>query len=142
MPAMDNDNTVAPIADVDDPAASDARGAQLVGIARALVGVAMIAAPRAVVRPKNGVPAAGDLVFMVRTIGVRDLALGLGTVAAARSGRRDGTRRWVEFGLLSDALDVMIGTRSSRLLGPGGAATAALVPVPFVVADLWARRSL
>jgi hypothetical protein len=94
-----------------------------------------------VVRPQDGVPAPGNLVFMVRTIGVRDLALGLGTVVAARSSRRRGVRRWIQFGLLSDALDVMTGASSSRLLGRSGAAAAALIPVPFVAADLLVLRS-
>jgi hypothetical protein len=115
-------------------------GALAIGIARALVGIGMIAAPRSVVRPENGVPAAGNLVFMVRTIGVRDLALGLGTVVAARASRGNDARRWIQFGLVSDALDVIIGTRSSPLLGRSGAATAALMPVPFVAADLRVLR--
>jgi len=116
-------------------------GARFMGALRALVGVAMIVAPRAVVRPKDGVPAAGDLVFMVRTIGVRDLALGLGTLAAAGSSSAGDPARWVRFGLVSDALDVLTGTASSGLLGRGGAASAALIPAPFVAADLWVLRS-
>src|SRR6201994_3658675 len=91
------------------------RGAQVMGVLRALVGVAMIAAPRAVARPTNGVPAAGDLVFMVRTIGVRDLAIGLGTLAAAGSTASDA-ERWVRFGLVSDAIDVVVGSSASQLL--------------------------
>jgi hypothetical protein len=132
------DEAVTPIGGVDDAVAG---GALAIGVLRALVGVAMIAAPRSVVRPEGGVPAPGNLVFMVRTIGVRDLALGLGTVAAARSSRGGAVRRWIQFGLLSDALDVVTGARSSRLLGRAGAATAALVPVPFVAADLLVLRS-
>ena len=112
-------------------------GALAMGVLRAAVGVAMIAAPRAVVRPKDGVAPGGDLVFMVRTIGVRDLALGLGTMAAARSGRTDEARRWVRFGLVSDAIDVVVGSVAGPLLGRRGAATAALVPLPFVAADVW-----
>ena len=112
---------------VDTEADSALAGAQAMGVLRALVGVAMIAAPRLVVRPKDGVAAAGDVVFMVRTIGVRDLALGLGTVVAARSSRRGDARRWMQFGLVSDALDVVVGSRSAPLLGRGGAASAALI---------------
>jgi hypothetical protein len=122
-------------------AAGDTVGARAIGVARALVGVAMIVAPRLVVRSNDGEPASGTVAFMVRTIGVRDLALGLGTVTAARSSRTGDARRWVQFGLLSDALDVVIGTRSGPLLGRSGAATAALVPVPFVAADVWILRA-
>jgi len=116
-------------------------GARVMGTLRALVGVAMIAAPRTVVRPKDGVAAAGDLVFMVRTIGVRDLALGLGTLAAASSSTSADPARWVRFGLVSDALDVVTGMASAGLLGWGGAAGAALIPAPFVAADLWVLRA-
>jgi hypothetical protein len=115
--------------------------AAAMGLLRALVGVAMIAAPGLVVRPRKGETASGTVTFMVRTIGVRDLALGLGTLAAARSSRGGDARRWIQFGLLSDALDVVIGTRSAPLLGRGGAASAALIPAPFVAADVWILRS-
>jgi hypothetical protein len=117
------------------------KGARVMGTLRALVGVAMIVAPRTVVRPKDGVAAAGDLVFMVRTIGVRDLALGLGTLVAASSTSSADPARWVRFGMVSDALDVVTGTASGGLLGRRGAASAALIPAPFVVADLWVLRS-
>lgn len=120
---------------------TDNAGPRAIGVLRALVGVAMIVAPRLVVRSTDGEPESGTVAFMVRTIGVRDLALGLGTVTAARSSRSGDARRWVQFGLLSDALDVVIGTRSPPLLGRSGAATAALVPVPFVAADLWILRA-
>jgi hypothetical protein len=132
---MTMDDAVTPIGGVDAAA-----GALVIDVLRTLVGLAMIAAPRLVVRPEDGAPAPGNLVFMVRTIGVRDLALGLGAVTAARSSLGGNVRRWIQFGLLSDALDVMTGAGSSRLLGLGGAATAALVPVPFVAADLWVLR--
>ena len=132
------DDSVTAIGPVDDAVAS---GARIVGLLRAAVGIAMIVAPRVVVRPQDGVPASGIVAFMVRTIGVRDLALGLGTMAAARSSRRSDARRWIQFGLLSDGLDTVIGAGSVPLLGRSGAATAALVPVPFVAADLWVLRS-
>jgi hypothetical protein len=118
-----------------------ARGAQMMGLLRAAVGIAMIMVPRSVVRPQGDEPSPGNLVFMVRTIGVRDLALGLGTLAAAQSSRGSDARRWVQFGLLSDALDTVIGAGSGRLLGRRGAAMAALIPAPFVAADVWVLRS-
>jgi hypothetical protein len=133
---MDDEATVIGPAD-NDPVA---RGARTMGLLRAAVGIAMIVAPRSVVRPQGDEPSPGNLVFMVRTIGVRDLALGLGTLAAARSSRGRDARRWIQFGLLSDALDTVIGAGSGRLLGRRGAATAALVPAPFVAADLWVLR--
>jgi hypothetical protein len=77
----------------------------------------------------------------MRTIGVRDLVLGAGTVAAARAGE-GGVRRWIATGLLSDALDVLTGAVSGSLVGRRGALTAAVLPMPFVLADLLALRHL
>jgi hypothetical protein len=72
---------------------------------------------------------------------VRDLALGLGTLAAASSATAADPARWVRFGMVSDALDVVTGMASGGLLGRRGAASAALIPAPFVAADLWVLRS-
>jgi hypothetical protein len=93
------------------------------------------------VRPQDGEAPSGTVAFMVRTIGVLDLALGLGTLASTRASHRADVRRWIQFGLLSDGLDTIIGSRASAMLGRKGAATAALVPVPFVAADVWVLRS-
>ena len=117
-------------------------GTAAMGWLRAAVGVAMIAAPNLVVPAPEGAPPPGSLAFMVRTIGVRDLAIGLGTVAAARAAAPDDMRRWLRYGLLSDALDVVAGATAGRLLGRGGATAAALIPVPFVAADLGVLRTL
>jgi hypothetical protein len=130
----------ADISMADDVSSTAPRGALAMGVVRSLVGVTMIAVPTLVVRPQDGVPA-GTLAFMVRTIGVRDLALGLGTLTAAHSTRGDDARRWIRFGLVSDALDVLVGAGARRLLGSRGSAAAALIPVPFVAADLWILRS-
>ncbi|MCU1356773.1 MAG: hypothetical protein JWM89_2191 [Acidimicrobiales bacterium] len=121
--------------------------ARIIGTLRALVGVAMIAAPRAVARPAPDGTVSGTELFLLRTIGVRDLALGLGTLAATRSGRPagpsgvEGIRRWTRFGLLSDALDVVTGSLAVPLVGKDGATIAATVPLPFVALDIWTLRA-
>jgi hypothetical protein len=104
--------------------------ARLIGAVRAGVGVAMLARPDiARVTDPTGT-------LLVRTIGIRDLALGLGTLLAPASSR-DG---WVRAGLASDLGDLALGLRSARGLGPGGA-IAVLAPMPVIAAGLAQRRA-
>ena len=114
------------------------RPARVIGYLRAAVGLGLIMAPRAVARLQADQSPTGTTVLLIRTIGIRDLVLGAGTVAAAQAAGDEGVRRWITFGLLSDALDVVAGAISGSLVGRKAALTAAGVPVPFVLADLWA----
>lgn len=77
----------------------------------------------------------------MRTVGIRDVALGLGTLHAAGTGSTRDLRRWVGAGLLSDALDIAAGLASARTTGVRGVASA-LVAAPVVAADLWALSGL
>lgn len=77
----------------------------------------------------------------MRTVGIRDLALGLGTVHAARTGTTPDVRRWLTAGLLSDALDVAAGLAAAPITGVRGVISS-LVAAPVVVADLWALNLL
>lgn len=115
------------------------RRARVIGGLRAAVGVVMIAAPQTMDRPAGHPSARGRFILLMRTIGIRDLALGLGTLAATRSGG-DDVRRWLRMGLLSDAIDVVTGTASVKHVGKSGAAIAGGLPIPFVFADLWALK--
>jgi hypothetical protein len=119
-----------------------ARPARVIGYLRAAVGMGLIMAPRAAARLQADQSPTGTTVLLIRTIGIRDLVLGAGTVAAAQAAGDEGVRRWITFGLLSDALDVVAGAISGSLLGRKVALTAAGVPVPFVLADLWALGHL
>jgi hypothetical protein len=111
------------------------------GYLRAAVGVGLIVAPRAIARSSSDPAPSGTAVLLMRTIGVRDLVLGAGTVAAANAG--DGQAQgWLSATLASDALDVVVGLASKRLVGASGARTATLLPVPFVVGDLWVAGRL
>jgi hypothetical protein len=118
-----------------------ARRALVIGCLRGAVGIGLIMAPKAVARSQADQSPTGTSVLLMRTIGVRDLVLGAGTVAAARAGE-DEVRRWIATGLLSDALDVLTGAVSGSLVGRKGALTAAVVPMPFVLADLLVLRRL
>jgi hypothetical protein len=86
-------------------------------------------------------PAGADLLLM-RTIGIRDLVLGLGTVAAARSDDTTDLRRWVTATLASDSLDVGASLASARSIGKRDSWSAALLALIFVCGDLHARRKI
>ena len=81
------------------------------------------------------------MTLLMRTVGIRDLALGLGSASALRSGSTDELQRWVSAGLLSDVLDVAAGLASARTTRARGLVSA-LIASPMVVADLWALALL
>jgi hypothetical protein len=74
--------------------------------------------------------------ILVRTIGLRDLVAGAGAVSALAGGHAKAGRAWTVAGLANDAGDVALAIASRRELGTRGALTAALTPLPFVVAGL------
>ena len=102
------------------------------GVVRALVGVSMLAAPRLIGRNNNP-----SFVLLMRTIGVRDLVLGIGAATAAPLAQE----HWGRAVLASDAIDVAVGTLAIPTAGAAGGLVAALLPVPFVAADVWALRN-
>ena len=121
--------------------------ARLVGLIRLGAGVVLGGAPRSFLRWERDIPQGSSMVLLMRTVGIRDLALGLGTLQATRADEADANalqpnslpdlQRWVTAGLLSDALDVGAGLSSARTTGARGLASA-LVASPMVVLDLWA----
>jgi hypothetical protein len=101
-----------------NPLALLRHGATAVAAARVALGVAALARPSVPARPWVGEPA-DDLGLQVlgRALGARDLALGLGTLAAvgnplAAGGQRSASpwpaAAWYAAGALSDALDLTI----------------------------------
>ena len=109
---------------------------------RIATGVVLSIAPRSVLRLQATDEPSGSLVLMTRTVGIRDLVVGIGSLAALRSGSDGDLRRWVRVGLLSDVLDALAGAFGARLVGKRGASVSALVPVPVIVADLCALSML
>jgi hypothetical protein len=93
------------------PAVLLRRGATTVAVARVALGLACLAWPSMPARSWTGA-GRDDLTGQVlgRALGARDLALGLGALAALRD--RDASpgpaRSWVVVGALSDTLDVAI----------------------------------
>ena len=112
--------------------------ARAIGCLRAVVGLGLIIAPRAVARAQLGTSSAGPLILLLRTVGIRDLVLGAGTVAASYGAHDAEVRRWIGAGLVSDALDVVAGAASVSAVGTAGGLTAAALPLPFILCDLWA----
>jgi hypothetical protein len=109
------------------------RGATLVAAGRVALGVTALAWPSVPARPWVGA-AADDLAARVfaRALGARDLALGLGALAALQ-GEDGSASAWVAAGALSDTLDVAASLASwrelpriGRWLVAGSAAAAAL----------------
>ncbi len=79
--------------------------ATVVAAGRVALGLAALARPSVPARPWVGA-SAEDVAAQVfgRALGARDVALGLGALAALRQGRAASS--WVAAGALSDALDV------------------------------------
>lgn len=80
--------------------------ARALAYARIAIGTAALVAPRRVVRSWLGPHAEAPAVaLLARSLGARDLALGLGTVLAM--GHEVPARGWVEAGGLADAGDLL-----------------------------------
>ena len=84
-----------------------------------------------------------SFVLFARTVGIRDALFGLGCLRSTLEASRTGeTRRWVQLWLANEVADVVSAIATSRQLGVSGAATAAGVPLPFIVVDVWTLRHL
>ncbi len=103
------------------------------------VGVAIIAAPGALLRVSSREVGTGASRLLLRTIGIRDLVIGMGTVRAARSGDREATRSWITAGLVSDSLDTVTSLLSIPSIGVAEGLGAAAAALSFVGGDLAAR---
>ena len=113
---------------------------ETMGWLRSAVGIALIAAPGVPMRLAGQEQPTGASMLLMRTIGIRDLVLGAGTVAAARSGDSREARRWTTSALASDSLDVAASLASMRSIGKRDSVGAALLALIFVGGDLHARR--
>lgn len=124
-----------------DISADDARRyAELLALARVGIGALALVAPDRVTDPWVGRSAdPRTRAVLARALGARDLALGLGTLRAAR--RRSQVRAWVEAGALADSGDVLatlIGFR--RLPWTGRYGVLAIAAAAVVGAGLVAPR--
>jgi hypothetical protein len=112
---------------------------QTMGWLRAAVGVALVAAPGVPMRLMGREPSPADDLLM-RTIGIRDLVLGLGTVIAARADCGAGARGWALAGLASDSLDAVASLVSMPAIGKRDAGCAVALSLAFVGGDVLALR--
>jgi hypothetical protein len=110
---------------VDYAAAVPITTAETMGWLRAAVGVSLMAAPGVPMRLSGREEPTSTGLLLMRTIGIRDLVLGLGSVAAARSGARPDSRRWPAAVLASDSPDVAVSAASWRSIGKRDACAAA-----------------
>jgi hypothetical protein len=78
----------------------------------------------------------------MRTIGIRDLVLGWGTVVAARRGGSEELALWTRVGLASDSLDVVASLVSRRSIGKTESTLAALAALVFALGDSVALRTM
>jgi hypothetical protein len=96
------------------------------------VGVAMVAAPGLLLRTSTGTET-----LLMRTIGIRDIALGLGACVAMVNGDTHEAPWWASAGVFSDSADAFTGLCSQHLVGSRGAAIATLTPLPFALAGIF-----
>lgn len=111
---------------------------------RAAVGAALTFKTESVLRAvARDAPPTGPLLLFARTVGIRDLAFGLGALAAARSDPpSDGLSLWLWAWLANEVADVIAAATASRHVGRAGAFVASIAPLPLVAADIRALRSL
>jgi len=112
------------------------------GWLRVSVGIALLVAPGAPLRMAGGDAPDGAAVLLLRTIGIRDLVLGLGTVSAASSSVRGDAVRWTTAAMASDALDTVVGLAAARSIGRRDALVAGALAMAFTLGDIGALRSV
>jgi len=105
------------------------------GWLRAGVGVGLVVLPGRFLRLSGREAPTPVSILLMRTIGIRDLVLGVGTVAAARSGDAGDVRRWTSAGLASDSLDVAASLATARSIGRAEAVGATAAALVFAVGD-------
>jgi hypothetical protein len=89
---------------------------EMLSLGRAAAGVSMILRPT-MLPTSLGVDsaAAARTSWVTQMLGAREVALGLGTLAARRGGDRRAARVWLYAGVLSDAVDALaVGAATTR----------------------------
>lgn len=115
--------------------------AGIMGWLRTSVGIALVVAPGAPMRVAGTESPTGADLLLMRTIGIRDLVLGLGTVLASRSNDQSDAGRWVKVTLASDALDTVVSLAALRSIGRRDSLAAAALAFGFACGDLHALRA-
>jgi hypothetical protein len=118
----------------------DATLAMSLARGRIAFGAAAVLAPGLAARAMGGRSASeGITPMLVRMLGARDLALGLGTVIAVDRGAP--VRGWVEGSALSDAVDCLASVLARERLSPTAfRATAGIAAASALAGGLLSRR--
>ena len=102
---------------------------QAMALGRVAIGVSALAAPTLLARPWIGDGAARqDARLLARTMGGRDVALGLGALRALSRDRTDEARIWVGLGGMADAVDATV-----TVLAQFNDGTSQLITVPVII---------
>ena len=109
---------------------------QALAVSRVALGAALLLAPRPVLRVwlgRGGADALSSL--LARSVGGRDLALGLGTVFALR--HRTSVRGWLEALVLADSADALALLGAGRHFSRGRMVVAGLPTVAALGFGRW-----
>ena len=115
--------------------------ATFIGAGRVLYGLGCMVAPRTVMGPA-GKRAEGQMVWMARAFGVRDVVLGAGTLMALSDGDLATARRWVGVSATADGLDVANALLFRKELDTTGVIASLSLAVPATVGGAWAANGL
>lgn len=107
---------------------------------RVLYGATCMVAPRLAMGPA-GQRAEGQMVWMARAFGVRDVVLGTGTLRALATDRASALA-WVELSAVADGLDVANAVVFHKELDRTGVAGVMALAVPATLGGAWAARKL
>lgn len=111
-----------------------------IAVGRMLYGLGCMVAPRQLMGPA-GARAEGQMIWMGRAFGVRDLVLGTGTLLALNDDP-EAAVRWVEVSAAADALDVANAVVFKRELDRTGTIGVLALAVPATLGGIWAARQL
>ena len=107
MPLLTRPSSSSPVRSLLQAAAERATPEQL-ALGRVGAGTVMVVRPRLLPRLLGVDSATSARVgWAVQMLGVRDAALGLGTLVALRAGDRRAARTWLAAGVLCDAVDAL-----------------------------------
>jgi hypothetical protein len=118
------------------------RELRVAGMVRCAVGLGFLIAPKALLGLTSLDDPMGTAVFLMRTKGIRDLAIGAGTVAASASESDEDRRRWVLTALGSDSVDGLAALFSRSSIGGAESLLYAATAVVLAGFDRWAFRSI
>lgn len=121
-------------------ATTEQRIAQGIAAGRALYGFGCMVAPRTMTGPA-GKRAEGQMAWMARAFGVRDVILGAGTLRALEADPT-AAASWVEMSAAADGLDLANAVVFHKELDTTGVLGVLALALPATVGGIWAARRL